>query len=122
MGLLADPAGLDRTSKRLERCVWRQVGEIVFTLAARTALSDKPDFFARHVLSAHVTDALWWSVGDPHSDSGEAGGKAPSGAAALAERPPGCLGEHGHARTWFPSGMRGSGRGDERPEATCRTV
>jgi hypothetical protein len=39
MGLLADPAGLDRTSKRLERCVWRQVGEVVFALAVRTALS-----------------------------------------------------------------------------------
>ena len=52
------------------------VGEVVFALAIRTALSDEPDLFTWHVLSPHVADALRRSIGDPHPHGGKPGGKA----------------------------------------------
>ena len=34
--------------------------------------ADQPSLVARHVLMTHVTNALRWSIGDPHTHSGEA--------------------------------------------------
>src|ERR1700758_4308442 len=98
MRLLADPARLDGAGECLERCVRRQVGKIVFALAVRTVLPDQPDFLTRHVLSPHVSDALRRSVSDSYPYGGEARRKAPFGAAAPSQQPPGCIREHRFCR------------------------
>ena len=48
MGLLADPARLDRRGEGLEIGVGREVGQIVFSLAGSAPFADEPDLFARH--------------------------------------------------------------------------
>ena len=42
MRLFADPTGLDGAGKLLERCIGRQVGEVVFAFAGRAVLADDP--------------------------------------------------------------------------------
>src|SRR5215469_9332098 len=56
--------------------------------------ADQPSLVARHVLMTHVTNALRWSIGDPHTHSGE----APFRAAAPADRAPGRTRKHGLRR------------------------
>jgi hypothetical protein len=48
-----------------------QVGEIVFLLSRNPVFADEPSAVAGQMLLALVPDPLWWSVGDPHPDSGE---------------------------------------------------
>lgn len=72
MGLLADPAGLDRTGQSFDRDVVRQVREIVFAFAIRATLAHQPGFLPRHVLGSGRADPLGRSVGNAHSHRGEA--------------------------------------------------
>jgi hypothetical protein len=87
--LLADPAGaggagsisagagvrrhrrarLDRCGQDLERRVGREVGQIVFLLAAGAMLADEPSLLAGQVLPS-CGDR---SIGHPHPDRGELG-------------------------------------------------
>ena len=77
VSLLADPARLDRCGQRLEAGFRRQVREIVFLLAGRAPLADKPDLFAWQMLHALVADPLGRPIGHAHADGGEAGFQRP---------------------------------------------
>jgi len=76
MGLLAYPAGLDRTGQSFDRDVARQVREIVFAFAIRAMLAHQPGFLSWHVLGSGRADPLRRSVGNAHSHRGEARGQA----------------------------------------------
>src|SRR5215212_9879233 len=49
MGLLADPACLDRSRQGAPRGSRRQIAEVVFALAVGAPFADQPDFLAREV-------------------------------------------------------------------------
>src|SRR5271170_6775022 len=93
VGLLADPSRLDRGGERLEVGVGRQVGKIVFALARGAPLADEPGLLARHVLHALLMDALWRTIGDPHTHGGKRGRQSPFGSFTPGHASPLRLGE-----------------------------
>lgn len=91
MRLFADPAGLDGAGKLLERCIGRQVGQIVFAFAGRAVLADEPYLLAGQMLGAHVADPPGWAVGNPDANRGEARRERSFRAATPTDRSPGGL-------------------------------
>ena len=71
MRLFANPAGFDDRRQFEQFRFGRQVGEIVFRLAAGAALTDQPDLFSGKMLLPLVADPLWRPIGDTHTNGGK---------------------------------------------------
>jgi len=70
MGLLADPARLDRGGESFEISVERDLDQIVFSFAGSAPFADEPDLFAGQMLHAFVADPLRRSIGHAHPGDG----------------------------------------------------
>ena len=64
MRLLAHPSRLDCRGQCPEVRVGWEVGHVVFLLARRPALADKPDLLAWHALHANIEHAVFVALGD----------------------------------------------------------
>src|SRR5262249_62432975 len=71
VSLLANPTRLDGGCCGAQGGLRWQVGEIVFLLSRHPVFADEPSLVSGQMLLALVSDPLWWSVCDPHPDSGE---------------------------------------------------
>ena len=90
VSLLANPSRLDGGRQGVQIRLCRQVGEIVFLLSRYPAFADEPSLIPWQMLLTFVPDPLWWSVGDPHADSGETSLQLSFGAGAPTDvLPPG---------------------------------
>lgn len=94
MRLFTDPTGLDRGRERLERGIGREVRDVVFLLAGRAALTDKPDFLARHGLHAIIEHPVLVSICNPDAGCGEEAGQPSLGALPPAHFSPLFVSQH----------------------------
>jgi len=95
MGLFANPSRLDGRGEGFEVGLGGQVREIVFSLARDAMFADEPGLLARHVLLSLVPDPLGRSIGDAHTNSGEAGFQRPFRSPAPTHLPPFRFSQHG---------------------------
>ena len=94
VSLLANPSRLDGGRQGAQVGLRRQVGEIVFLLSRHPVFADEPSLVAGQMLLAFVPDPLWWSVGDPHPDSGETSLELSFRAGAPTDGAPFGVGQH----------------------------
>ena len=94
VSLLANPSRLDGGRQGVQIRLCRQVGEIVFLLSRYPAFADEPSLIPWQMLLTFVPDPLWWSVGDPHADSGETSLELSFGASAPTDALPLSIGHH----------------------------
>ena len=98
VGLLANPSRLDGCRQGAQSGLRRQVGEIVLLFPRHPMFADEPSLVARQMLLTLVPDPLRRSVGNPHTDGGEASLKLSFCSDAPTDVPPRGLGKHGFRR------------------------